>query len=320
MVNSCFMDLLTNAIESIQVGVEDYLAGTRPRLLSAVRNIHAGILLLYKEALRRESPKDSDDVLIMAKIAPARDAAGNVVFVGKGKRTVDVPQIEERFRALGVETDWKRLRRISDVRNDVEHRPPQVDQKALEGLISDSFLIVRNFIKEELDDDPLELLGDKTWRTMLDVSEVYQREKQECERLIAESKWTSPTVARGVADLICQACGGDLLKPAPDSYGEIILHCISCGKEQSPDAYVPLAVALALSAEAYSSAKDGGESPYAICPECGAEAYVMEEDRCAVCGNSVERECMRCGESIPAEELDSSPLCGYCSHMMNKDD
>ncbi|PYU23337.1 MAG: hypothetical protein DMG30_11925 [Acidobacteria bacterium] len=50
------MNVLTNAIESIQVGVEDYQLGTRPRLLSAVRNIHAGILLLFKEALREVSP------------------------------------------------------------------------------------------------------------------------------------------------------------------------------------------------------------------------------------------------------------------------
>ena len=203
------MDLLTNAIESIQVGVEDYVLGTRPRLLSAVRNIHAGILLLYKEALRRESPGGSSDVLIMAKIVPTRDAAGNVVFLGKGKRTVDGLQIEERFRALSIETDWKRLRRITEVRNDVEHRHPRVDQKALEGLISDSFLIVRDFIKNELDDDPLVLLGDKTWQTMLEVSEVYQKEKQECERLIAGSRWSSPTVERGVVDLTCSACGGD---------------------------------------------------------------------------------------------------------------
>jgi len=44
------IDLLTNATESLQVGVEDYQNGIRLRLLSVVRNIHAGILRLYKEA------------------------------------------------------------------------------------------------------------------------------------------------------------------------------------------------------------------------------------------------------------------------------
>jgi hypothetical protein len=129
------MDLLTNAIESIQVGVEDYKAGTRPRLLSAVRNIHAGILLLFKEALRRHSPRESNEVLVMAKIAPARDKKGRVVFTGEGKKTVDAQQIRERFAALGINTDWQRFDRINDARNDVEHLFPKLDQKALEGLI-----------------------------------------------------------------------------------------------------------------------------------------------------------------------------------------
>ena len=91
------MDLLGNAIESIRLGVEDFQAGTHPRLMSAVRNIHAGVLLLYKEALRRLSPGDSAEVLVKAKIVPSRDGAGNVVFVGKGTKTADTQQIRERF-------------------------------------------------------------------------------------------------------------------------------------------------------------------------------------------------------------------------------
>src|SRR6266404_660376 len=161
------MDLLTNAIESIQVGVEDYQSGTRPRLLSAVRNIHAGVLLLFKEALRRESPPDTNDVLMMARMLPLRDARG-IVFVGDGTKTVDVGQIQERLEGIGYKyaTDWKRLRRINAVRNDVEHRYPTVDQKALQGLISDSFIVIRDFIKEQLYEDPVALLGQETWQTM----------------------------------------------------------------------------------------------------------------------------------------------------------
>jgi hypothetical protein len=208
------MDLLTNAVESIQVGVEDYQSGTRPRLLSAGRNIHAGILLLYKEALRRESPKDSNDALLMSKIVPSRDANGNVVFVGEGKKTVDTQQIRERFQALGVSTDWNRFDRINNVRNDVEHFYPLLDQKALHGLISDSFLIVRNFIADELEDDPRDLLAEETWQPMLDVSVVHEKEKQECERLLKDAKWVSPTLKRGLTEMVltCSACGSDLLK------------------------------------------------------------------------------------------------------------
>lgn len=314
------MDLLTNAIESIQVGVDDYESGSRPRLLSAVRNIHAGILLLYKEALRRDSPKDSKDVLVMAKISPLRDGAGNVTFVGEGKKTVDTQQIRERFAALGFATDWKRFDRVNDARNDVEHLVPRLDKKALQGLISDSFLIIRDFIAEELGDDPRKLLGEQVWQTMLAVSEVHEKERQECEQLIAAAKWVSETLGNGVVDLTCETCGSDLLKVRENSHKELLLECSSCGQSERPESYVPRAIASELSSARWVMYQDGGETPYVNCPECNEDTYVIEERQCALCGHQAEHECQRCGNEIPPEELDSSPYCGWCEHMMNKDD
>jgi len=314
------VDLLTNAIESIRLGVEDYQAGSHARLLSALRNIHAGILLLYKEKLRRLSPTDSNNVLMMAKILPSRDQSGKVAFVGMGKKTVDAQQARERFEALGVKTDWKRFDRVNEARNDVEHLYPRLDQKALEGVISDSFLLVRDFVAKELDDDPLALLEAETWQAMLKVAEVYQTEKEECLNLIKAANWSSPLVGSGVVELRCPACSGDLLKPVEDSYGGISLQCISCGEEQSPDEYVPDLLASALSHEAYVAMDDGGDPPIVRCPECGEKAFLTEEWRCVLCGAEPERKCSCCGNSIPVEELFLSPHCGYCEYVLNKDD
>lgn len=314
------MELLDNAIESIQVGVEDYRSGARPRLLSAVRNIHAGILLIYKEALRRKSPAGSNDVLIRARIVPTLDSSRNVVFVGDGKKTADTQQIKERFETLGIKTDWKRFDRINEVRNEVEHLYPRLDQKGLEGLISDSFILVRDFIATELRDDPLTLLGEETWQAMLEVAEVYQREKEECGKLLAGVDWHFSPLREGVSDLTCPTCSGDLLKPVEDSFHEITLQCISCGEEQPRESYVPKALASALSGEAYVAMTDGGDPPVVRCPECGEKAFLTEQWVCALCEAEPEGSCARCGNSIPVEELDSSPLCGYCDYMSNKDD
>lgn len=313
------MDLLTNAIQSIQSGVEDYQDGSPARLLSAVRNIHAGILLLFKEALRRESPTETNDVLMMAKIVPIRDSRG-IVFVGQGKKTADVQQIRERFEGIGITTDWKRFDRINDARNDVEHLYPRVDQKALRGLISDSFILVRNFVKDELLDDPLLLLGDETWQTMLEVAEVYQEEQDECRALVKAAKWRFAAIREGVLSLTCPVCGSDLLKPVKDSYGEYDLQCASCGEEQSPIDYVPEALKIGLGHEAYVAKDDGGDPPVVRCPECNEEAFLTEEWTCALCDAEPDRACARCGTSIPPEELVCAPFCCYCQHMMNKDD
>lgn len=317
------MDLLTNAIESIRVGVEDYQQGDHGRLLAAVRSIHAGILLLYKEALRRLSPGDSDEVLLKIKILPKQSAQGVIEFIGEGRKTVDAQQIRERFGALGIITDWSRFDRITTVRNEIEHYYTKTNKKALEGLISDAFVLARNFISTQLKEDPLKLLGDETWQAMLEVSEVYEAERAECMRALEDFDWASSSLSRGVMRLTCPACSGDLIRPAggESSYHyDMKLECRGCGEITNAEDFAPRAVKLALEHEMYLSHTDGGDRPYTTCPECGADAYVMEEECCALCGESAEHTCARCGSSIPAEELSCSPYCGYCDYMMSKDD
>jgi len=317
------MDLLTNAIESIRLGVQDYKEGSHGRLLTGVRNIHAGILLMYKEALRRLSPPGSDEALIKAKVLPRVGSQGNVEFVGVGRKTVDVQQIRERFDALGIATDWTRFDRISSARNDTEHYFSQANKRALEGVISDAFVVLRNFVAAELREDPLKLLGEETWQAMLEVSDVYEAERAECETSLGAVDWQSEALANGVLDLTCPSCSGSLLRPAGDykQYrDDMSLQCRICGGTSDAQEFVPRAIACALGYDSYLAYKDGGDAPYTNCPNCGAETYVMDEQKCALCGESAQQACERCGNEIPASEMMSSPLCGWCAHMMAKDD
>jgi hypothetical protein len=300
------MDLLTNAIESLRAGVEDYGRTSHARLLSAVRSIHAGILLLYKEALRRTSPADSSEVLVKAKVLPRRTAEGKVQFVGAGTKTVDVQQIRERFEALGIITDWTRFERITRMRNEIEHYYTVANKRALAGVVSNAFIVVRNFITAELEEDPRKLLGDETWQTMLGVSEVYEVERAECEESLAAVDWESEVLAEGVMDLTCPSCSGNLLRPDGEykTYQSgVLLRCRACGEAMEASIFVPQAIAFSLGEEKYFSYKEGGETPYTACPDCGAAAYVMAEKRCALCGEEAEHICSRCGLEIIAEEL-----------------
>lgn len=226
------MNLLTNAVSSINVGVEDYKAGTPERLLSAVRNIHAGVLLLYKEALRRRSPAGTDDVLLKSVIRPQTNAAGELVFVGSGKKTVEVFEMQRRFEALGIYTDWKLLKKIGDARNELEHYVPTQTQAGLEGLIASAFNIIRDFTKRELKEDPLKLFGEETWQEMLEVTEVYEKELVECKAAMKAEDWESEALAAGITELTCLECGSDLLCLAVAD-GETILTCSKCGETES---------------------------------------------------------------------------------------
>jgi hypothetical protein len=111
--------LFANAIESIQIGVEDLLMNDDRRVLSAVRNAHAGVLLLCKEKLRRLSP--TDELLLAQRFEPRRDAAGKISIAQVGRNTVGVDEIRRRFNEFRIKFDWKRFEAISNIRNHIEH-------------------------------------------------------------------------------------------------------------------------------------------------------------------------------------------------------
>lgn len=315
------MDILTNAVEAVQVGIEDWQADTRPRLLAAVRSIHAGILLLFKEKLRRLSPADSNEVLVKAKTRIERTPDGHIRHVGDGRRTVDSRAIQEHFESLGITTDWKRFKEIQSLRNEIEHYYKDVSKLSLTGLIADAFVIIRDFSIVELEADPLALFGPQTWQLMLSTSEVYELERKACDELVGAVDWQSDMLASGVLSIRCQSCGSDLLAPEePDEPASVELACRQCGETEDADSFIPRAVAAASEFQRYLAFDDGLDDPVTDCPECYNATYVDSENRCALCGASVDRECARCGHSIPLSELGSAPFCGYCAHVMSKDD
>ena len=112
------MSLYENALHSIQIGVEDFAASDPRRLLSAIRNIHAGILLLCKEKLRRFPNGES---LLKQRLEPALGPHGILTLKGVGNKTVDLQGIKERFASLGIPFNWADLDRVTKIRNDMEH-------------------------------------------------------------------------------------------------------------------------------------------------------------------------------------------------------
>lgn len=313
--------LLDNAVSSIQLGLEDFGSGDDRRLLSAVRNLYAGVLLLFKERLRALSPGDSNEILIKRDIVPVKLPGGSIGFQGKGKKTVDLWQMQERFSGLEIKVDWDAVRRIGDVRNEVEHHHTQRSRAVIAEAISTSFLIIRDFVRVELNADPLELLGPEAWTAILKQKEVHRNERQECLERIAAVDWESPSLEKAMRRLRCDTCGSALLSPV-DPPRENGMVCRACGEREDFETCAERALGKFFAHARYLAETDGGEESIADCPECGMATYVLdaEEDQCVVCSESCDRTCARCGNEIPASELGSSPLCGYCDHVMSKDD
>ena len=307
------MSILQNALNSIIIGVEDFNMDDDRRLLSSTRNIFAGVLLLFKHKLVELSPNGSDEVLIKQKLLPTQNSSGEIVWVGKGAKTVDVQQIKERFKSLDISVDWDRLDKINRYRNNIEHYYSTESIDAIHTLLSNSFLVIRDFITTYLEEDPKELLGEEIWTTLLEINEVYEAEKEDCINKLKELEWRNDWVFDAVLDYGCDDCLSDLITVKED--GKI--ECKSCGNKYSQEELIEKALI-----QVYGSYRiqDGEESDLIECPYCQKRTYMISENECQICGEEFETECMRCGMTIPSCELDGSGICGYCSYMAAKRD
>jgi hypothetical protein len=317
------MSILNNAVLSIQVGLEDFAAGTPGRLLSAVRNLHAGVLLMLKARLQSLCPPGSDDVLLKQRITPRLGATGQVEFVGSGGKTVDAHEIRQRLEALGVKVEWKRIQRLTDERNNIEHYYASVSNDAIRGLVSEVFVIIRDFAALELGQDPKVLLGEDAWTQLLENKEVFDREREDCIRSLRAVQWGSPTLAEAILELSCDACGSSLLRARDPAVtlDEMELVCRSCEAQITADEFIAAALEEHCGYEAFEAERHGGEDPLADCPGCLQRAFIVAEGGCARCGYELDyTNCIRCDAGLGPDEQDLGGLCGYCSHMCSKDD
>ena len=273
-------------------------------------------------AIMSKVPGDAGEHLIKAVVEPVLNASGEVVYRGKGKRTIDSQQIQQRCTAVGIALDWDALRRIGDVRNEVEHYSTQLPSSAIADVISSAMVLVRRIADEHLGVEPRELMGRNTWDAMLKVATVHSEERRACEEALSAIEWESETLANGIRNVRCEACASDLLRPSDEAatFDDVVLICRACGASLEADRAIPQAGATELAWDAYLAVTDGAYEMIGTCPCCGIDAYLDAENRCARCGESVNRQCGRCHGEIPLSELYSAPLCGYCDHVMSKDD
>lgn len=314
------MGILRNAIDSIQIGIEDFKSGDDRRNASAVRNITAGILLLYKEKLCRLSPDHDRELLILKDIRPVINDAGKLQFVGQGDKTVDRADIQKRFSSLKVKTDWDQFNKIVKLRNNIEHYYTTEHPNSVREHISKSFMIIRDFLINELQEEPSHLIGEECWNVLLDVNEVYDKEHEVCADSLNKIDWKYGTVYRALEELRCPSCSSELVKAEnyEGEYPEVNLLCNSCGHTFLFTEVLVQCVHDHLFGEAYIAMTDGGEPPYDDCEECGESTFVLEENACMYCCYEVTYEkCSNCDNEV-GKYGTYEGLCDFCSYAMDQ--
>lgn len=318
------MTILNNAIDSIHLGIDDYeLIEENPkRLVSCTRNLFSGILLLFKNYLADLIPIGSNDLYIKVKNKEITDKDGNKSLVGVGNNTVNFKGIVDRFNEFKIEVEWENLEKIQEYRNNVEHYFSNENPKAIQAILTHSFNIINDFVRKYLNEEPSKLLGQNYWQKLLDVKNVYDKEKLECLHSLDQNTYFSAKQKSLIKDAICSNCGSDLLKPieiqVSAKYTDY--ECVACHDELSFEQVIDSAVSVDCKRHyGYHHYKDGGSDPYTICPECGEETYSMEEGVCLCCEESANHECERCSASLCPEEVTwNEGYCSYCIHQWEK--
>jgi hypothetical protein len=268
------MSLLQNAIDSIQVGVEDYLMEEdERRYLSAVRNICAGILLLYKEKLKRLSPPQERDneILIKQSIVPIRGDQGKISFVGDSDKTVDVHTIQKRFKSLKINYDWSRFNELNNLRNKIEHYYADKSSSAVREVIVKSFLIIQDFISQYLEEEPFNLLGEECWQTLLKTEEVYKAEEENCRQSWENLGFKSSVLEHIVENIRCPVCHSNLIKAQDKSSIFPSLSCSSCSNSFEVNDVVED------NCSSYDDADDAeDEDSLAHCSDCSSLSSVVK--------------------------------------------
>lgn len=321
------MNLIENAQLSIQVGVDDYLRAqghdlnsieAKKRTISAVRNIYAGILLMYKEKLRRLSPNESDEVLLKDKIKFERRGE-EVIAVGTGRKTVDVNTIKERFSSLRIKINHEILDKINKVRNEIEHYSPKAGSGELIEMLKNSHQLIYDFVDEQLCENPAEWFDENQWEQILEIEEIIKREKKKIDKKIKTYKEISDRLKDEISESSCTSCGSPLLLPLSDDFSPSI-ECQKCKNTYTSEEIVR---------NNYGDDHlriSGGISPVVgVCPECSKEGLIDDDGdvyECIFCEETFPTRCEFCGDTITIEGIDyDNPVnCSYCNERFSKDD
>lgn len=315
--------LLENAIDSIQLGIEDYQANNPKRAISAARNYFAGVLLLAKAALVAAAPDADPDILLSSQIDPVPDGHGGAAFRGSSSRTIDFNGVGRRLRAFGVAVDMKSLDALQAIRNDIEHSKNPHSATAVREAIASSFPVVRSLC-DGVGGSPIDLLGSETWSAMLNAKFMYDAELAQAVATFASVKW--PTAFTAQVPRVCPECGSALIAQVDaenTDFQSADLVCRACGEELQPEAVLEHSVEEMFDFDIHRHVHKGGEPLVHDCPECGVAAYLTTEEHvgCVWCGEELG-ECAVCHTELTPENVswDNSSLCSYHADVLSRDD
>ncbi len=328
--------LRDNALTSIRLGIEDFErcrvlgdGGDPARALSAIRNLFAGVLLLFKYKITTcaDDPADAEALIFNAQeVLPHSDGNGGIKWIPVGKfksTTIDVATIRKRFEAFDIQVDWRVLNKLQECRNHLEHLHPAHTLGEVADFVAELFPVLQDFIEEQLSESPAGILGD-AWHTMLLHHNFFIDNKNRC-----DDGWAEADVPEGMMPWLekcrCPSCASILLAPSQEDLdaGNGVMNddlrfmatCIACGESFL---IAPLMVEALERAHDFDP-RDGDEATLEGCDQCGHSTFLIIEQQCLWCGAELDYdECEMCEERLNQDDQDNGGLCSYHANAYEK--
>ena len=312
--------IFDNAIASIELGIEDYKLAQKDsrRYQSSVRNLFAGILLLFKSKLAEISKNDNFHLLIDPSVKKPYN-------IYQRPKTVGYKCLLERIKEQEQDISFETIKDLHDYRNDIEHyfAPDSKSDSVVRSYIANSFLIIKQFLEKDLGYNPQECFAEDIWQEFLKDEAVHSAEIAEKVSEFDKLLWFSDDVEKLFLKHRCHNCNSDVIrvdgKLMQDAKDTSFI-CRNCGEQWI---YYELAkeIASKLSQRNLWESKDGGTEIIGYCPECEENMYCSIGEVCLNCGVRGPFECESCGCEVPISELiifSETGRCGWCEHQWDK--
>lgn len=300
--------VLENGLDFIYTALSHLKGDPKPRDIKyAVLHLSAGVELILKDRLRREH--------------------WSLVFDDVDKADLETYSSGD-FISVNLKTSIQRLTKICDVdissdeqrslfnlrksRNRLEHFASVDSSTALKASSSGVLSFTLDFISDEIDE-----LEDKEKELLSNIRKLLPEFEQFVKNRMNE---INEILAADDCPIVeCPRCTQSAMK-VDDG-----VTCHFCGYSADGDTGAQ-DYAESLFGLDWKHVADGGEIPIYACPECGSEALVdvgrlkedFNSDRfvCFSCGNSWAWEtmdfCVRCGNPIPHDPKEGTPICESC--------
>ena len=153
----------------------------------------------------------------------------------------------------------------------------------------------------------MELFGQTTWNTLIEIENVYRKEREKCISDLESNKYSHPQILSFIQGSSCSQCGFNLIQPLHTRINskDTQYKCLSCSNIMDFEECLVDAIDQFVSQKQHYNSQFGYpyEEKFCTCPECWTNCYSVEDQICFNCKFEAIQTCGICENSLTGDEI-----------------